>query len=414
MLPSLTRKPRMLLAIVNYHFKPFAISDESLPDCLMASLSLQPSRSQPSPEPYREDDATTDNLRRTLSPVSMRSGRSRSSHRGYITPPTSAGPSSPSQPAKHRPAALSSASASSSSSSPSPFPRISQAPHDHLTPPDSPIYGLSGRRRSPSGCSAAPGGFLHPDDIPRRRPRGLSDVDTIDSLDTVGGTYHHSGPFDAASMSRNPHWESSPLAAVHDSNMEALRATPAEYIVDALEHGAPLQGTAIIPPGSRDWKGKKVAYAEGDDLMRDPDAPGGPYRRYDEVSYHPADLKGKGEPSFSREERLKDIRRRKGYTFISSPLIDDDPCSSSRRWEPRVHEIPLDFDPSKHSFSEGAEERDFFIVQRPPRHPTNDGGRPSTGWSISESFKRRLESFREGKNRLFSRRGRTEGDDIVD
>lgn len=73
----------------------------------------------------------------------------------------------------------------------------------------------------------------------------------------------------------------SPVEAVRESNNEALRATPREYIQDSLEKHVPLQGTAIIPPGMADMRGDTMNYEEGADLMREKDAPGGAYKRYD-------------------------------------------------------------------------------------------------------------------------------------
>ena len=114
----------------------------------------------------------------------------------------------------------------------------------------------------------------------RHRPRQASETDIIDALDTIGGTYHHGGPYDATLLSRNMKKKYSPVAAVADSNREALRATPREFIQDSLQKHRPLQGTAIIPPGERDMNGYMMQYEEGADLMREPDAPGGPYRRW--------------------------------------------------------------------------------------------------------------------------------------
>ena len=111
--------------------------------------------------------------------------------------------------------------------------------------------------------------------------RGPSQPDIIDALDTVGGGYHHDGPYEATLASRNIHSKYSPLEAVRDSNMEAIRATPHEYIQDSLTRHVPLQGTSTIPNGSVDLKGNVLTYQEGADLMREKDAPGGAYGRWD-------------------------------------------------------------------------------------------------------------------------------------
>jgi hypothetical protein len=92
--------------------------------------------------------------------------------------------------------------------------------------------------------------------------------------------YHHGGPYDATLRSRNLDPRTSPVAAVQESNMEALRATPREYVMDSLRHHVPLQGTSTIPSGEYDYRGSRMSYEEGADLMREPDAPGGPYKRY--------------------------------------------------------------------------------------------------------------------------------------
>jgi hypothetical protein len=68
----------------------------------------------------------------------------------------------------------------------------------------------------------------------------------IDRLDFgPGDKYHHEGPYDAALMARNSSWETSPLAAVSDTTEEALKATPRESVLDALESHRPLDGTAV-------------------------------------------------------------------------------------------------------------------------------------------------------------------------
>lgn len=115
----------------------------------------------------------------------------------------------------------------------------------------------------------------------RRHRSAASQTDTIDALDTVGGTYHHGGPYDATLASRNLNEKYSPLAAVRDSNMEAIRATPREFIDDSLRKHVPLQGTATVPSGAHDFSGKLMEYTEGADLMREPDAAGGAYKRWE-------------------------------------------------------------------------------------------------------------------------------------
>lgn len=118
---------------------------------------------------------------------------------------------------------------------------------------------------------------------PHRHRKRISETDTIDALDTIGGAYHHGGPYDATLRSRNLNKKYSPVAAVQDSNMEAIRATPRENIMDSLIKHVPLQGTASIPSGARDMRGRIMYYEEGADLMREPDAAGGAYKRWDGI-----------------------------------------------------------------------------------------------------------------------------------
>lgn len=133
--------------------------------------------------------------------------------------------------------------------------------------------------------------------------------DTIDSLDHSGPikdlTYHHEGPFDPTMKARNVNNKLAPIDAVQETNMEALKATPAEYLQDSLAKHVPLQGTAVVPPGKRDMAGRTMEYEEGADLMREADAGGGAYKRWDGIRYRDDDLKGKGEPEFSMDRDRK-------------------------------------------------------------------------------------------------------------
>ena len=86
----------------------------------------------------------------------------------------------------------------------------------------------------------------------------------IDNLDFVpgGSQYHHEGPFDATLRSRNMVPQFSPVAAVADSNNEALKATPRERIQEAVERHMPLDGVAEFPPGEQDGFGRVYSYEE--------------------------------------------------------------------------------------------------------------------------------------------------------
>ncbi|PTB54889.1 hypothetical protein M431DRAFT_85559 [Trichoderma harzianum CBS 226.95] len=217
----------------------------------------------------------------------------------------------------------------------------------------------------------------------RHRPR-VSETDVIDALDTIGGMYHHGGPYDATLRSRNLDPRTSPVAAVQESNMEALRATPREYVMDSLRHHVPLQGTSTIPSGEYDYRGSRMSYEEGADLMREPDAPGGPYKRYADTKYHPDDLKGKGEPSYSLERALKEKKRAKN----GEP--DEIEMQSGLR--------------SRNPHSKSKHQRSMTVALRGSSSATgnayNDselGRRNSTGKKISDSLKRRWGSIRGRK-----------------
>jgi hypothetical protein len=119
---------------------------------------------------------------------------------------------------------------------------------------------------------------------PHLRKKHIPGADIIDTLDsTFGSPYHHGGPYDATLLSRNTDIKNSPVDAVRRSNAEALRATPRENIRDALDKHVPLQGTAVIPPGMQGHDGRRMEYEEGADLMREADAPGGAYKRWEGV-----------------------------------------------------------------------------------------------------------------------------------
>lgn len=120
---------------------------------------------------------------------------------------------------------------------------------------------------------------------PHLKKKHLPGADTIDSLDKTmfGLSYHHEGPYDATLLARNTSYKSSPVAATQQTNEEAIRATPKEYIKDSLTRHVPLQGTSVIPPGEEGFDGKPMIYVEGADLMREEDAPGGAYKRWDHI-----------------------------------------------------------------------------------------------------------------------------------
>lgn len=150
------------------------------------------------------------------------------------------------------------------------------------------------------------------DRAPHLRKKHRPGADTIDALDdSMDMAYHHEGPYDATLLARNTSYTSSPVAATMNTNQEAIKATPKEFIRDTLDKHVPLQGTAVIPSGMPGIDGRIMDYEEGTDLMRDPSAGGGAYKRWEGVKYLPEDLKGKGEPSFSIEKALKEHKQGK-------------------------------------------------------------------------------------------------------
>jgi hypothetical protein len=130
--------------------------------------------------------------------------------------------------------------------------------------------------------------------------------DTIDNLDlSGGGAYHHGGPYDATLYARNNSTHG-PLAAVADSNAEALKATPKEMIMDSVRGHRPLDGVATFAPGNMDRNGNVYNYEEGDNMMIANGPEGGAYKRWPGMQYADDDIKGKGEPSYSLEKALKE------------------------------------------------------------------------------------------------------------
>lgn len=220
-----------------------------------------------------------------------------------------------------------------------------------------------------------------------RTRRNGPNTDVIDGLDTIGGAYHHGGPYDATLASRNANQKYAPLDAVRDSNMEAIRATPREYMQDSLDKHVPLQGTSTIPSGSRDLSGKIMTYEEGADMMRESGAAGGAYKRWDFIQYHPDDLKGKGEPSYTYERDLKEKQRQRrslglGNTEYEMQSGVNRQRSSSNTADSRSGAYHALNQPADSGFSNSAD------VNR-----SN-----STSKRFSDGFKRRFGSLRHKRN----------------
>lgn len=160
-----------------------------------------------------------------------------------------------------------------------------------------PRRGSSLRERYPGDNSHQPLDIIRRDSkkasrSPHLRRQHLPGADTIDRLDpAVGGrAYHHEGPYDAALQGVNRmDKKHAPIAALESSNQEALKATPAENVKDAVERHKPLDGVAAVPPGQPDRLGRTYNYEEGTDMMREGtgDDPG--YKRWHGVVRLPID-----------------------------------------------------------------------------------------------------------------------------
>ncbi|THY32058.1 hypothetical protein D6D01_02675 [Aureobasidium pullulans] len=197
--------------------------------------------------------------------------------------------------------------------------------------------GSSLNQRYPGDTSNQPLNMLRKDSkkayrSPHLNKRHIPGADTIDRLDPTPNKlpYHHEGPYDAALLARNTSYKTSPIAALEDSNREALKATPAENIKDALDKHRPLDGVASVPPGQRDQLGRVYHYEEGTDMMREANPEGGAYKQWPGEEYHPDDLKGKGEPAFSLDRALKahtiherDFDGQRGIELSDRPLMSD-------------------------------------------------------------------------------------------
>ncbi|CZT46939.1 uncharacterized protein RSE6_07453 [Rhynchosporium secalis] len=229
---------------------------------------------------------------------------------------------------------------------------------------------------------------------PHLRKKHIPGADSIDKLDksVIGGLYHHEGPYDATLQSRNMNPKYAPVEAVKGTNEEAIRATPREYIRDSLIKHVPLQGTAVIPPGFEDFSGKRMDYEEGADLMREPDAAGGAYKRWDHVKYLPEDLKGKGEPSYSIEKALKEHKAESARNGLSP--------------DARSYEMQPQRPGAGRQRSVSGNHEDFRAYSRPSASAFQavDGGGDqmqrsnTTGKRIGEGLKKRFGSLRRNKD----------------
>ncbi|KAK9381487.1 uncharacterized protein V2V93DRAFT_369350 [Kockiozyma suomiensis] len=96
--------------------------------------------------------------------------------------------------------------------------------------------------KSPTSCSRG---------HRKSKSRQLASLDYIDSMDdSMLGNFHHEGPFDATMMYRNSGVKYPPVKAVRQTNIATLNATAPGSIADAIENHIPLDGIAVVPPGS--------------------------------------------------------------------------------------------------------------------------------------------------------------------
>ncbi|GAB1310251.1 Pal1 cell morphology protein [Madurella fahalii] len=230
-----------------------------------------------------------------------------------------------------------------------------------------------------------------------RNHRRQQPSDPIDSLDLTGpvpgAAYHHSGPFDATMKARNANKIYAPVEAVKDTNIEALKATPAEFLQDSLIKHVPLQGTAVVPPGMKDMAGRTMEYEEGADLMRESDAAGGPYKRWDHVRYRDDDLKGKGEPSFSLDQTRREQKARgKQHAQNGTAYYEMQPPSRPRATSTGGKFREGSAHVRQRSASNGAQHQAMVNEGVAGSSGLQRGN--TTGRSIAQSLKRRFGSLR--------------------
>lgn len=215
--------------------------------------------------------------------------------------------------------------------------------------------------------------------------------DTIDALDDVAGAaYHHSGPYDATLFARN-NSSTGPLGALVDSNAETLRATPHDKIVDSVRGHRPLDGVAAFAPGETDRDGNRYEYSESN-MMLDSDAPGGAYKRWPGVQYHPEDIKGKGEPSYSVEKALKEHKLDEQYT--------DDPQRRGNGEEGGIemttHRRNVSGSGHSRNFSNGS---GSGALARTGVFDDGEGQMPRRSGSLSQGLKKRWGSVKKHMHR---------------
>ncbi|KAK3300196.1 uncharacterized protein B0H64DRAFT_448287 [Chaetomium fimeti] len=243
-----------------------------------------------------------------------------------------------------------------------------------------------------------------------RRQQPSDTIDTLDITGPVPSVYHHSGPFDATLKERNTNKKYAPVEAVKETNAKALKATPPEYIQDSLVKHMPLQGTAVVPPGTQDMAGRTMHYEEGADLMREEDAAGGAYKRWEHINYRDDDFKGKGEPSFSYDQSRRDKQRAAappshpdGAGAVSYEMQPTVSSSSSRSYD--RHRGHYGHHSNHGKAEEGVTLRQRSVSHGDARGRGDDGEagssglqrRNSAGKGLAQSLKRRFGSLRRGR-----------------
>ncbi|KAL8950742.1 MAG: hypothetical protein Q9222_003239 [Ikaeria aurantiellina] len=240
-------------------------------------------------------------------------------------------------------------------------------------------------------------------------------ADSIDQLDIAGGTYHHEGPFDAASMARNIDVKHAPLEAIAATNAEALKATPEEKIIDSVRKHRPLDGVAAVPPGQADRDGRVYTYEEGTDLMIEdggnykrwpgvvssftpssksvhthPSASHIPYLTFEKQKYLPTDLKGKGEPSYSIEKALKEhkhgAQQHRRVMSEGQPAYEMVPTSASASQRRRRPELQA----RSSSYGDG----NTSTGMREQRYADWERERPRSSEGGAKGLKKRIGSLR--------------------
>ena len=270
--------------------------------------------------PYRKSSlSSTSDIKRSASLDSGSNGYSPVSSKAPYPPQ-----SFPSPPPSASPTAAGKSSPTATQKPLSPHSPRSPSHRQEAFGAKSPSSPVGHRRRGSSLNERYPGDKSHKPLDTLKQEKHLADrsrhatrkhhiqPDTIDNLDlSGGGAYHHGGPYDATLFARN-NSTNSPLAAVADSNAEALKATPKEKIIDSVRGHRPLEGVAAFAPGDMDRNGNVYIYEEGDNMMIEGGPEGGAYKRWPGVQYLPEDIKGKGEPSYSVEKALKEHKISEG------------------------------------------------------------------------------------------------------